>query len=231
MKFIKLIYYYFVHILNSVYLLNCKNVLFSKCKFFYFRLNINDDNTIILKKSKGRNSNITITGMRNEFIAESSEIEECIISISGNGNKIILEEGVKLRKATIHIRGTNCLIRIGKNTSFGQVRMVNVGKNNEIIIGKNCLFADNIELWASDTHSIYDKNGIFINPEKPIIIGDNVWIGAFVKILKGVIIGNNVIVGMNSFVTKSINENVLCAGNPIRILKEDVTWKITYQNE
>lgn len=231
MKLIKSVYYIFIHIINSIYLLNCKYLVFSKCNFFYFQLIIKGDSTVFFKKNKLRKSTIIMTGKKNEFIARSSFIEDSIITISGNGNKIILEEGVKLRKATINMRGSNCLIRIGKNTTFGQVRMVNVGRNNEIIIGENCLFADNIELWASDTHSIYDKNGVFINPEKPIIIGNYVWIGAFVKILKGVIIGDNVIIGMNSFVTKNINKNLLCAGNPIRVLKEDVTWKLTYPHE
>lgn len=176
-------------------------------------------------------SKIQIKGTNNLIIAQDTFLTDCLITITGIGNRLIIENGVKLRKGTIHIRGSNCSILIGKRTSFGQVRMVNVGIDNNISIGQDCLFADNIEIWASDTHSIYDKEGKFLNPEKPITIANKVWIGSYVKILKGVSIGENAVVGMNSFVTKNIDANTLCAGNPLKVLKKDIHWSLKYENE
>jgi acetyltransferase-like isoleucine patch superfamily enzyme len=124
----------------------------------------------------------------------------------------------------VTIRGENCKISIGNRSAFGGIRIVNVGCNNNISIGSNCMFADFIELWASDTHSIYNSVGEFINPELPVTIGDNVWIGSHVKILKGVTIGNGAIVGMNTVVTKNVMPKSLNVGNPIRCIKEEVTW-------
>ncbi len=54
---------------------------------------------------------------------------------------------------------------------------------------------------------------------KPVLIGDNVFIGYSVTILKGVQIGNNSIIGANSVVTKSIPANVMAAGNPCKVIK------------
>jgi len=228
---VKTFYKQIVNILNSFYLLFHSDINYSKSFFYYFKVSIAKQNHLIVTKSTIQKSLIVIEGVNNEIIANEAFIASCNISINGKNNKIILKDGVKLRKGIINIRGSNCNIIIGENTSFGQVRMINVGKNNDVIIGRDCLFADHIEIWASDTHSIYDKYGNFINPEKPIIIGNNVWIGSYVKILKGITIGDNTIVGLNSFVTKNIESGILCAGNPLRVLRSEVSWTLKYENE
>lgn len=55
---------------------------------------------------------------------------------------------------------------------------------------------------------------------KPVIIGDNVFIGAHSTILKGVTVGNNSIVGACSVVTRSIPENEIWGGNPAKFIKK-----------
>ena len=56
--------------------------------------------------------------------------------------------------------------------------------------------------------------------DKPIIIGENVWLGANVTVLPGVTIGKNAIIGAGSVVTKDIPENVIAIGNPCKVLRE-----------
>ena len=55
--------------------------------------------------------------------------------------------------------------------------------------------------------------------EKPVIIHDNVFIGAYSIILKGVEIGENSIIGTSSVVTKQVPANQIWAGNPARFIK------------
>jgi acetyltransferase-like isoleucine patch superfamily enzyme len=58
---------------------------------------------------------------------------------------------------------------------------------------------------------------------RPIIIGDNVFVGTNVTILPGVTIGNNVVIGAGSVVTRSIPSNCVAAGvpaKPIRSIEE-----------
>lgn len=55
---------------------------------------------------------------------------------------------------------------------------------------------------------------------KPIVIGDNVWIGASVTIIPGVTIGNDTVIGAGSVVTKDIPSGVIAVGNPCRVLRE-----------
>lgn len=54
----------------------------------------------------------------------------------------------------------------------------------------------------------------------PIVIEDDVWIGAHCVILKGVTIGARSIIGAGSVVTKSIPADCVAAGNPCRVIKK-----------
>ncbi len=55
---------------------------------------------------------------------------------------------------------------------------------------------------------------------KPIIFGDNVWIGGSSVINPGVTIGDNVVIVSGSVVTKDVSNNVVVGGNPAKIIKE-----------
>ncbi|MBT3178540.1 MAG: acyltransferase [Desulfobacula sp.] len=50
----------------------------------------------------------------------------------------------------------------------------------------------------------------------PVLIEDDVWIGAKTIILKGVVIGEGSVIGAGSVVTKKIPPYTICAGNPAR---------------
>ena len=54
---------------------------------------------------------------------------------------------------------------------------------------------------------------------KPIVVGNNVFIGSNTTILPGITIGNNVVIGASSVVTKNIPDNVVAAGIPARIIR------------
>jgi maltose O-acetyltransferase len=54
---------------------------------------------------------------------------------------------------------------------------------------------------------------------QPIVIGDNVWIGAYATICPGVVIGDGCVVGTASVVTKSVPPYTVVAGNPARPIR------------
>ena len=199
-----------------------------KSSFFWIKFNVDKGNQLNFNKSRFEQVGISVEGCQNEIRCYNSLISRSSIQINGTNNKLHLESGVKLRGAKINIRGNNNCIFIGRNSTFGGVRMGNDGQSNSIKIGENCLFADFIEIWASDTHSIYNKNGEVINREKPIEIGDRVWIGSHVIILKGVHIHHGSVIGMGSLVTKDVPPNVISAGRPNTVIKEQINWTLDY---
>ncbi|MBV9528996.1 DapH/DapD/GlmU-related protein [Sphingomonas sp.] len=53
----------------------------------------------------------------------------------------------------------------------------------------------------------------------PIVIEDDVWIGAGVVILPGVRVGRCAVIGAGSIVTSDVGPNVIVAGTPARLLR------------
>jgi acetyltransferase-like isoleucine patch superfamily enzyme len=93
-------------------------------------------------------------------------------------------------------------------TVIGAFKEVKIG--NKVRCGANTLVTD------SDWH-LDDPRSTTC---RPVIIGDNVWLGEGVKILKGVNIGCNTIVGSGSVVTKDLPPNVIAAGNPCKVIRD-----------
>lgn len=70
-----------------------------------------------------------------------------------------------------------------------------------------------------------------INIFKRIVVGANCFIGCRCIILPGVRIGNNVIIGAGSVVANAIPDNVVCAGNPAKIICTLQEYKEKHKNE
>lgn len=78
----------------------------------------------------------------------------------------------------------------------------------------------------TDFHKILDKKNNIINPDKPIIIGDRVWITCQNLILKRSVIGNDSIIGANSKLSSDIsNKSGLFSGVPIKFISEYAKFK------
>lgn len=90
---------------------------------------------------------------------------------------------------------------------------------NKITIGNNVMLAPGVIITTAGhpIHSGARNSGWEYG--KPIRIGNNVWIGTNAVINPGVSIGNNVVIGSGSIVVHNIPDNVVCVGNPSRIVK------------
>ena len=91
-----------------------------------------------------------------------------------------------------------------------------------ISVGNNVSIAYNVLIQDSDYHTMYDENGNAKPQTSPIVIEDDVWIGANTIILKGVTLGRGCVVAAGSVVTKSIPAYSLVAGNPARVIKQNI---------
>ena len=91
-----------------------------------------------------------------------------------------------------------------------------------IEIGNDVSIAHGVTLMTQN-HAYEDKN-IPIKDQpvisKPIIIEDNVWIGAKVTVLYGRRIGKNSVIAAGAVVTKDVPPNTVVAGVPARVIKE-----------
>lgn len=116
-------------------------------------------------------------------------------------------------------------ISIGKNVQINDY--VHIGAVGSITIGDNVLMASKIYI-SDHNHGSYDElisdhpMSLPIDRKavcKPVVIGDNVWLGESVCILSGVTIGEGSVVGALSVVTKSIPPYSIAVGSPAKVVK------------
>ena len=89
-----------------------------------------------------------------------------------------------------------------------------------IVIGADCLFGPGVKIRDFDGH-IIDGN----STAKDVVIGNHVWLGENSIILKGVTIGDGSIVAAGSVVTKDVPERAIVAGNPAKVIRNQITWQ------
>lgn len=108
--------------------------------------------------------------------------------------------------------------------SVGEGAYIGIGAvivcRSSVKVGRNALFAEYVTIRDQD-HTILptgDQRRVGFTTS-PIVIGDNVWLGAKVTVIQGVTIGNNVVVGANSVVTHDLPDNCVAVGAPARLVR------------
>ena len=110
---------------------------------------------------------------------------------------------------------------LGNNSIIGELNNIRAS-GGSIIIGDNCLIAQNVSLIAAN-HKI-DKNELIMKQEwdttkTSIIIKNDVWIGSNVVVLPGITIENGAVIAAGSIVTKNVATNSIVAGTPAKHIK------------
>lgn len=129
--------------------------------------------------------------------------------IESAGKNINIEKG-----ATFSRR-----LSIGNNSGLG----VNCQAQGTVRIGDNVMMGPDVLIYT--TNHEYGNIDVPMQqqgyqPEKPVSIGNDVWIGARVIILPGVHIGDGCVIGAGAVVTKDVPAYCVCAGNPAKVVKE-----------
>lgn len=113
-------------------------------------------------------------------------------------------------------------IEIGNRTAPGLNCGCYIQGRGGIVIGNNCRIGPNVGLIsANHDPSNYDR---WINLEKPIHIGNNVWIAMNTVVMPGISIGDNVIIGANSTVTHDIPSNSIAVGSPCKVIQKKMPY-------
>ncbi len=198
---------------------------------------------------------VKICGKGNRILVEENGIIQSVppqgfdIRILGDNNTVLLHLPITGQNDEIHIKSNNVYVEIGPSPSLYNTKVLFSGGNGQIckigagttigsaefrpdstsgvIIGKNCMLAENILFRSDDGHTLLDKEtGEIINrPSGPITVGDHCWIGANVLLGKNARIPANTVVGMGSLVTKAFEEEyTVLAGTPASVKKRGVTW-------
>lgn len=127
--------------------------------------------------------------------------------------KISVDKGFHAKRCvTLHAVGGN--ISIGENVFMNE--NVTVVSHSQILINSNVTIGPNVVIYDHD-HDFVSGNGFIA---KPIIIEENVWIGAGAIILKGVKIGKNSVIAAGTIVTKDIPDRCVAHQDTKMILSK-----------
>lgn len=104
-------------------------------------------------------------------------------------------------------------MKVGKNTDLFSCNIDNffpylIDIGNNVTISKSTILA----------HDASTKKELGKSKVGRVKIGDNVFIGFDSIIMPNTKIGNNVVIGARSIVTKDIPDNVVVAGNPLKVI-------------
>ncbi len=138
---------------------------------------------------------------------------------------LILEDDVKLGFMMAGLRNAPILLQPRANVSVIQICRGSMLMNgcelmsqSRISIGENCRIGAGCIFLDADFHALGVDERDKVGVTKPIIVGNNVWLGRSVTVLKGVHIGNDAVVGANSVVTKDIPAGGIVVGNPMQVV-------------
>ena len=149
--------------------------------------------------------------------------------------------GMPFGRVGLWLRGYLCskvFKRYGNGTwvdrlcNFGSGRGISIGSNSnigkrawllgDITIGDDVVMAPEV-IALSSNHEFADTT-VPIRRQgqaesEPIVIGDDVWLGARCIILPGVRVGDHAIVGAGSVVTKDVEPWAIVGGNPAKLIR------------
>jgi acetyltransferase-like isoleucine patch superfamily enzyme len=167
---------------------------------------------------------IELNGDDNDVQVETPHVWGLPHIMVGGNARVSIGRGCVLGKLFIYA-GSGAEVEIGAMTGFSGTAAFAAHEPARIAVGDGCLFGAETHVLASDMHSIIDiDSGHRINPARDVIIGDRVWVGFRSVLLKGARIGEGTIIGAGSIVTGAVPARCAAAGNPARVLRQDVTW-------
>ena len=201
----------------------------AKVKWITYRLGHTKDNNVInVEDSVVKHWKCNVSGQNNRIeFKNGARVIYGNINIIGDNNRVVYDGSLAMVNCVI--RGNGCTVSIGKDALIDEdTTIICMGQGNSVVIEDECMFADKVEIWASDTHLITDLQGNPLNPSKPVHIGKHVWLGKGVCVMKGVTIGEHSTVGLGSIVTKDIPPHTIAAGNPARVVKTGTDWQMGF---
>jgi acetyltransferase-like isoleucine patch superfamily enzyme len=128
------------------------------------------------------------------------------------GDRVRLD-GTTVRLELVCFEGAELTIGDGTYINYG----TNISATKSVRIGRNCAIGQYSIIMDNDYHAVDDHHRM--GEPRPVVIGDDAWLGARVIVLPGATIGDGAVIGANSLVKGNIPPFTLAAGSPARVIR------------
>ena len=109
-------------------------------------------------------------------------------------------------------------ISIGSNSGIG----INASIGRGTCIGSNVMMGREVLIFTTNHRTSSTETPMVCQgyePTVPVVIGDDVWIGARAIILPGVKVGCGSVIGAGAVVSKDVPQGAVVVGNPARVVR------------
>lgn len=149
---------------------------------------------------------------------------------SRKSNALFIDEASGCYDRTTIITGFDGEVRVGKFTILNGTTLI---ANESVSIGDHCMLS-----WGSIITDSWLDNGLpgrqialkeaaaspqrlmpFCGEPRPVILGDNVWIGFGTVIMPGVTIGQGAVIGSKTVITEDVPPYAVVVGSPPKIIR------------
>jgi tetrahydrodipicolinate N-acetyltransferase len=170
----------------------------------------------------------------------------------GSESRINLTPGSFLLLGFANFGPPPCVLQLGFNAQLSISGTVNVGRGSRVYIndrghleignrsyindcsvitcfdrihiGSNCAVSWNTNILDTNIHELVVQ-GTPRPRSQSIYIGDRVWVGTGAIVLPGVTVGDGAVIAAGSVVKSDVPPNAVVAGNPARVVRENVSWR------
>lgn len=126
-------------------------------------------------------------------------------------------------KILFMINKEKCIRNLGVNAGKNLHIYGNVQVGTEpwlITLGDNVYLTNGVKFICHDGGTLLFRDRVpDLEITKPIVLGNNVYVGNDVMFLPGAVVGDNVVIGAGAVVSGKIPDNSVAAGVPARVIK------------
>ena len=145
---------------------------------------------------------------------------EAILKLRENASLLLHHSTTMNYKSTIEIH-KDATVEIGSALINSSAVIL---ASKRITMGDEVMISREVYIYDADHHPIINDVGEQINPPRPVVIGNHVWIGLKSTLLRGTKIGDGAVIAANSLVGGKIKAGTMASGNPARSYSE-IIWK------
>lgn len=152
-----------------------------------------------------------------------------VISIHSSRQRVIISGGLPsvghYGYFSAQMYNPDQLLFIGYGSTTNGSTYTMGGTGTCIIIGDDCMFANNVWLQTTDSHAIVDlASGKWRNKPADIVLEPHVWLGQSVSVSKGVVMGLGSIAAAHALVVRSTERFCSVGGVPAKVLATGIAW-------